>query len=169
MKHLISRVSAGHTPRMEFFPSSLSEMERSLESFVDKDIPQIKSYLTLENNDIPDDDDEDCIEDVTSDLETVPCCDCGDKIDIVNQACTVQAEMKRFLEQQEAGLDSTFRCIRCRDCKQCQRGAGQERMSMMQEAQQELIRESVYIDKLQGRAVAKLPFLTSPVNKLKDN
>ena len=42
-------------------------------------------------------------------------------------------------------------------------------MSMMQEAQQELIRESVYIDKLQGRAVAKLPFLTSPVNKLKDN
>ena len=40
---------------------------------------------------------------------------------------------------------------------------------MVQEAQQELIRQSVYIDKELGRAVAKLPFLTDPAGKLTDN
>ena len=40
---------------------------------------------------------------------------------------------------------------------------------MMQEFHQERIRESVYIDKKLGRAVAKLPFLTDPNGKLTNN
>lgn len=97
------------------------------------------------------------------------CSDCGGKVQFVHQSLTIQAELKRFFEHQEAGLDSSFRCIRCRDCQDCLKGAGQERMSMIQEAQQQLIKQSVSIDREKGRAVAKLPFLTDPAGKLNDN
>ena len=40
---------------------------------------------------------------------------------------------------------------------------------MIQEAHQELIRESVAIGKQIGRGVAKLPFLTDPAGKLNNN
>ena len=59
--------------------------------------------------------------------------------------------------------------MRCRDCKLCLKGAGEERKSMMQEAHQEFIRQSVSIDKELGRAVAKLPFVVDPVGKLTNN
>ena len=42
-------------------------------------------------------------------------------------------------------------------------------MSIRQEAEQQIIRESVHIDKGLGRAVAKLPFITDPSDKLVDN
>merc|ERR1712081_32568 len=42
-------------------------------------------------------------------------------------------------------------------------------MSMIQEAQQQLIRQSVSIDYEEGKATAKLPFLTDPAGKLLDN
>ena len=40
---------------------------------------------------------------------------------------------------------------------------------MIQEAQQQLIKQSVSIDRQQGRPVAKLPFLTDPAGKLTNN
>ena len=42
MSHLIRNVSAGIHHRLEFFPSSISEMERCNERFVDEDIPRIE-------------------------------------------------------------------------------------------------------------------------------
>ena len=42
-------------------------------------------------------------------------------------------------------------------------------MSMRQEAEQQIIKESVHIDKDLGRAVAKLPFMYDPSDKLVDN
>ena len=81
------------------------------------------------------------------------------QICITVNCATVQAELRKFLQQQEAGLDTTFRCIRCRDCKQCLKGAGEERKSMTQEAHQEIIRQSVSIDKVGRKATAKLPFV----------
>ena len=198
MSHLIRTVSAGTHPRLEFFPSSVSEMERCQESFIDKDIPGIdecpdimdeesfteaaENYSVEETSDVEEDElsddpnDEPTVQKKFDEIKVpeeeiefnVICTRCGDKVQFL-QGLTIQSEMKRFLEQQEAGLDSSFRCIRCRDCEDCLKGAGQERMSMMQEAQQKLIKESVFIDKEKGRAVAKLPFLTDPAGKLKDN
>jgi len=88
------------------------------------------------------------------------CSDCGTKEKDVEscKCCTIQSELKRFLDLQEAGLDTSFRCLRCRDYRECLKGAGQERMSMIQEAQQQMIRQSVFIDQKEGKAVAKLPF-----------
>merc|ERR1711954_612891 len=93
------------------------------------------------------------------------CVDCKEII----AAATTQSEMKGFLQSQEIGLDASYRCIRCRNCKECLKGAGQERMSIRQEAEQQVIKESVHIDKDLGRAVAKLPFMVDPADKLVDN
>merc|ERR1712240_586906 len=98
-------------------------------------------------------------------LADIQCHICG----VTIQFCAVQSELKRFLQQQEAGLDVFFKCSRCHDFIDCKRGAGQEMMSMRQEAEQETVRESIHIDKTQNRLVAKLPFLCDPSEKLKDN
>ena len=108
--------------------------------------------------------------DVSTTVDRVDVCDeCIKVITETNQVMTVQSELRKFFERQEAGLDTTFRCIKCRDCKQCLKGAGEERKSMMQEAHQEIIRESVFIDKELNRGVAKLPFITDPTGRLTNN
>ena len=54
-------------------------------------------------------------------------------------AVTVQTELSRFLKQQESGLETTYRCSRCRGCSQCLKGAGQENISIRMEFEQDLI------------------------------
>ena len=223
IRHLcnfLSDVSAGYSPRLEFFPSSIPEMERTFEIYVDKGIPCLDEYLDAVNNnpdDLTDDamcdsvgdsfddsfdeyfsvdevpeehtfndaedeaseepvindaedeiseepvinDAEDEIsedpvindaqvedsdepavnDDDVSDVPGIACDDCGDLVLYRNQCTTVQTELKRFLQQQEVGLDCSFRCMRCRECKLCLKGAGEERKSMMQEGHQEIIRQ----------------------------
>ena len=104
--------------------------------------------------------DEECLE--VADIVCHVCC-------VTVQSFTIQSELKRFLQQQEAGLDVLFKCSRCHDCKDCKRGAGQEMTLIRQEAEQEKIRESIHIDRTQNRLIAKLPFLCDPSEKLKDN
>ena len=183
--NLMSSVSAGFSPRLEFFPSSLSEMERNFLHYVDKSIPNIEELLEIADSSGDDSQVNEVVdycEDEGSDGDNllqpevtdsfvgeVACTDCGEAVIHEYQSFAVQSEMKRFLEQQDAGLDCSFRCMRCRDCKLCLKGAGEERKSMQQEAHQEIIRQSVAIDRDLGRAVAKLPFVQDPVNKLTNN
>ena len=82
---------------------------------------------------------------------------------------TVQGELQRFMELQEAGLKTDFRCRQCRNCEDCRRGAGHERLSLKEEAEQELIKESIFIDVDKGIAVASLPFTLPPEQNLKSN
>ena len=42
---------------------------------------------------------------------------------------TVQGELQKFMEMQEAGLKTEFRCKQCRSCDDCRRGAGHETRS----------------------------------------
>ena len=89
--------------------------------------------------------------------ESCPCC-----------GVTVQSELQKFLDMQEAGLKTEFRCKQCRDCQNCRKGAGHEKVSMRQEAEQELIKESIVV-KEEGYAIAKLPFVLNPEENLKNN
>ena len=166
MGHLIRNISAGFTPRIDFFPDSTLEMNRCLEEYADKNIPQLDEYLEQElNEDNIEEPQENKLEMESPLVNCEDCLDCNKYM----QAHTIQSEFQKFMQHQEAGLDTTFRCRRCRDCKLCLKGAGEERKSMTQEAHQELIRESVSIDKEKGRAVAKLPFLEDPKGKLTPN
>ena len=80
---------------------------------------------------------------------------------------TVQSELKRYMELQEAGLKTEFRCSKCRKCGDCKKGVGFERISMKQEAEEELVRDSIELR--DGYAVAKLPFTLSPEENLRTN
>ena len=55
------------------------------------------------------------------------------------------------------------------DCIDCKRRIGQELLSMKQQAEQELIKDSVPINKTFNRAAARLLFLCDPSDKLFDN
>ena len=101
----------------------------------------------------------------------VKCADCNEEIDMTAKHLTtaVQSELEKFMKLQEAGLETSFRCSRCKDCESCAKGSGYERISLKQEAEQELIKESVYIDSEKGRAMAKLPFKKDPAHFLREN
>ena len=96
----------------------------------------------------------------TTSIDAQVCSVCG---------VTVQGELQRFMELQEAGLKTDFRCKKCRNCEDCKRGAGHERLSMKQEAEQQLIEESITVNKEEGFAIAKLPFTLNPEENLKGN
>ena len=149
LNNLISCYSS-RSPKIDCFPEEPGDL---YELYGDKEIPGVKEFVKTDSVD-------ECLE-----LAEIECHVCG----VTVQSFTVQSELKRILQQQEAGLDVSFKCSRCRDCKDCKRGAGQEMMSMRQEAEQEKIRESIYIDRTQNRLIAKLPFLCDPSEKLKDN
>ena len=73
------------------------------------------------------------------------------------------------MKTQDIGLSTGYKCQRCRDCRDCLKGPARERMSIKQEKEQELIRKSITIDKVTGKAVAKLAFIEDPVSNLKPN
>ena len=166
VRYLIHKISSysKYKPRLDCFP-----IDNKIHDYVDKDIPEVEEILEREENE--------CSHKVESLIsqpsneekidkhEGVECINCGD----IFKVNSIQNELKNFLKHQEVGLDATYRCVRCRDCIDCKRGVGQELLSMKQQAEQELIRESVQIDKNINRAVAKLPFLCDPTDKLVDN
>ena len=100
---------------------------------------------------------EDCF---YSNIITVPSC---------NTCVTVRQDLRKFMEYQEVGLDQGYKCPRCRACKDCKRGAGYEKISMKQEAEQEVIKSSVFLDEQKNRAVVKLAFIADPIENLKPN
>ena len=81
----------------------------------------------------------------------------------------VQPEIDKYMQLQNEGLSTSYKCPRCRDCKDCQKGAGRETMSIRQEHEQELIQKSIRIDENTGKAIASLAFIEDPVLKLKPN
>ena len=83
--------------------------------------------------------------------------------------CGTTVLLQKFNESQEVGLKTDFRCRKCRNCHDCRKGAGHEKLSLKQEAEQELISESIFLDPEKGVAIAKLPFVLNPEDNLKNN
>ena len=81
----------------------------------------------------------------------------------------VQSELDKYFKLQDVGLDTNFKCPSCRNCPDCLRGAGKEKMTLIEEAQQQVIRNSVRIDKDLKRPVACLAFIKEPRDHLSDN
>ena len=104
-----------------------------VEEYADINIPQLNEYLEQEliEDTVEEPQDEDTIEEPQENKLEVesPLVNCEDCLDCNKymQAHTIQSEFQKFMQHQEAGLDTTFRCRRCRDCKLCLNGAGEER------------------------------------------
>ena len=126
---------------MDFFPSVYLKPRELSKEAVDEIIPHIEECLDDSNDEDVDDEevlkegdeDKDTVENPTE--EKIPAA----QITEPTAAVTVQSELKRFLKHQESGLEATYRCIRCRGCPQCLKGAGQENISIRMEFEQELI------------------------------
>ena len=67
-------------------------------------------------------------------------CKCNHKYQLV------QSEIEKYIKLQDAGLDISFKCPRCRNCRECLQGPGREKLSHLQETEQLLIKDSVTID-----------------------
>ena len=68
----------------------------------------------------------------------------------------------------ESGIDVDYRCIKCRECIQCKKSDKAEKISLREEQEMQLVRESIFLDWENKRVVCTLPvrgeetdFLTS--------
>ena len=74
------------------------------------------------------------------------------------------------VQQDMVVLDTSYKCAKCWSCQDCTKGSGYERISIKQEAEQELIKQSVDVKIEEGRAMAELPFkVSNPEEFLPDN
>ena len=81
----------------------------------------------------------------------------------------VQSELEKFMRLQDSGLDTSFKCPACRNCKNCLKGPGKELLSMKEEFHQQAIEDSVRLDDSLNQAVARLAFISDPSESLEDN
>ena len=144
--------------RLDFFPTDDGEV-----AICDTNIPGIKEFF--------EDDERTEVEKKRISLMNITCYECGDEVfeDNGKEVFTIQGELKRFQQQQDVGLDQSYRCPKCRSCGDCVKGSGYEEISLKQEAEQVLIQNSVHIDLDKGRAMCKLPFKADPKEFLSDN
>ena len=115
LTNFLSRVSTGYTPKFDFFPSSDAEMERKVNIFADKGIPQLEEYFDNENEDsksqINDDDiqtDEETIDsndEIQTDEETI---DSNDEIQIDEEAVDFKDDIFYDKITSENLLQETF-------------------------------------------------------------
>ena len=151
MKAMLLHVS-DYKPTIDHFPKSVH-----LESLIDEDIPDVGCIFETKKSNT-----NQCttLKDQEEKFHHNSTARCG---------VTIQGELQKFMDLQEAGLRSEYRCRQCRGCADCRRGAGYERLSLKQEAEQQLVKESITIDQVEGIATAKLPFVLPPENHLKNN
>ena len=82
---------------------------------------------------------------------------------------TIQYEFEKFRKLQDSGLDTNFKCLKCRDCKSCLKGSGQEILSMKEEFEQQVVESSIRIDKDLEQSIAFLAFIADPDENLAEN
>ena len=76
---------------------------------------------------------------------------------------------KRFNDSQDAGIDVSYRCVKCRDCPDCKISEQDEEISIREEVEQGVINRSVEVDLIKGETRADLPFLKDPKGRLSSN
>ena len=104
-------------------------------------------------------------DEINHDGDSLDACKCNH----VHEAHLIQSEMEKYMKMQDAGLDMTFKCPRCRNCRECLQGPGREKLSLLQETEQMYIKESVRIDFDAKQAIVHLAFTADPDHHLTNN
>ena len=81
----------------------------------------------------------------------------------------IPKHVKRFEDIEAAGTEVTYRCVGCRNCKNCLKGPISESLSIQDEFEQNLIEKCVNVDIDLAITMAKLPFIYDPKTHLVDN
>ena len=77
--------------------------------------------------------------------------------------------LKTYERVEKTGTEVSYRCLDCRNCKECLRAGLVEETSFVDEAQQDLINKSVTVDIENNVSSASLPFIANPDSMLADN
>ena len=67
------------------------------------------------------------------------------------------ADMKRWKEMMDTGINIDYRCVKCRNCADCRNADETERVSLRQDVEDAKIKESVHIDYENRKIMATLP------------
>ena len=78
-------------------------------------------------------------------------------------------DMKLLIKLIENGVSIEYRCPKCRECQKCRSGPTAERVSLREELEDELVRESVKIDFENKRITASMPMRGDPNQYLSNN
>ena len=79
------------------------------------------------------------------------------------------SDLRDFHRIDEIGSLMEYRCIKCRNCGACRQGEEIERLSLVEEAEQNLIENSLFLDVENKQVIARLPFTSDPRSKMNDN
>ena len=93
----------------------------------------------------------------------------GVEIDPDAKMLSLVSKEKRFELAESTGSEITYRCIKCRSCPSCKSSEHQQEVSIREEAEQEIINESVKLDLATNTITATLPLLQDPTTKLAPN
>jgi hypothetical protein len=66
-------------------------------------------------------------------------------------------DLKRWRELMDAGININYRCIRCRACNDCRNADQTEKVSLRQDAEDDMIKNSVTLDYSRQEILATLP------------
>ncbi|MEM7375655.1 MAG: hypothetical protein AAF587_44090, partial [Bacteroidota bacterium] len=81
----------------------------------------------------------------------------------------ITRNQKLFDQAESAGSEITYRCVTCRECKDCKIGEATHSISLKEEVEQHLINKSVTVDIKNRISIASLPLLHNPEVKLANN
>ena len=100
-------------------------------------------------------------------------CECGRLCSVLNQkegSCEEQgvgevmfmdtekiSPLSRLKLLEDGGLNIEYRCVKCRDCSDCRNSEDSEKISLREEAEMYMIKESVKLDLANRRIICTLP------------
>ena len=88
--------------------------------------------------------------------------------DIFNQECLISASNKKFINKLKEliGSDLEMNTLKCTNCKQEEMD---ERISINEEREEKLLKDSIWLDPTKNRFIARLPTTGNPDILLEDN
>ena len=125
LANLLTNYSNGYAPKIDFFPSSDSEMERGLDRFVDKGIPDVDEYLDSKANVEPESDDEEAVEvhldkettdESESDEEVDEVTESDEEVDEVTETDEEDVEVAETYASPYVNLNAQPALVHCSDC-----------------------------------------------------
>ena len=148
---------------------AMEYMEHDMDDLLDVNLEHVLNCSNAEDiSDLPElleDEDDDFNADLL-DMRPVCCNHCGvDLLEIgVNHVLGVKDDddeaqhlIKMLQKSQEDGLNIEYRCPKCRSCSDCMRSHDTERISIREEAEDQMIRDSITIDRAKKHIICDLP------------
>ena len=110
--------------------------------------------------------------DISETVRNTSCLGCGESLNAALVSLNEDEDVRylRMIQKaQEEGLNIEYRCPKCRNCNDCRNSHETERISLREEAEDLMIRDSVTLDWNNKSIISHLPMRGEPEEFLSDN